>query len=99
MIIDLFTRVPCSSGHVMETKMMRLSPSPILVDGKISKTSEFEEYDFVAYCSQFTSSDFSISNLSSIGATDLLNMSVTMSMITNGNVADNIENLVYVESK
>lgn len=99
MILDLFNRKPLECGHVMQTTMMRLSPSPILVDGKITKTSEFEEYDFVAYASQFTSSDFSISNLTAIGATDLLNMNVSMSYSTNANVADNVENLMYHESK
>lgn len=99
MILDLFSHKPVSSNHVMVTKMMRLNPSPIVVDNKITKTSEFEEYDFVAYCSQFTSDDFSIGNLTSIGATDLLNMSVTMSMLTSANVANNLENLVYHESK
>lgn len=91
MVLDLYYRKSYSSnGYKNVSKMMILSPTPIVVGDEITKTSEFDEYDFVSYANQFKSSDFSLSNLMAIGATDLL-QPVQLSVNSNMAIADSFQ--------
>lgn len=65
--------------------------------GVVSRKSEFQSFDIADSLSVFQSSDFSISNLQSVGALDKLKLTY-MSSMHDMNIADKFEKLNYQEN-
>ena len=72
---------------------MKLQPVESVQDGQVVRQSQFVEYDFTTQ-NKFKSSDFSIANLTSLGATDMFRVmpSLTMSPLS---MSDQFNNINY----
>lgn len=73
------------------TKFTVLRPVENVVSGVLSRTSQFQTVDVAVSENQFLASDFSITNLLSVGAYDILKRQCYVN-VSNLNAADAFDN-------
>lgn len=99
MIINLISKSFYVPSYKMETSYQRLVTNPGVVGSSLSASkSTYESYDFVEYASQFTSSDFDIQSLMTVGAYDMLKPTY-VSTLSSMNFADKFQNINLPKSE
>lgn len=82
------------TGIVFKASVTILKPSGIFSEGKVSSVSQFSVFDIASSLAPFSSVDFSISSLNSVGALSKLK-STYMSTMSDLNVADSFDTLTF----
>ena len=98
MFYQLRYRTNPSTSVVIDVGYNRLTSSNIEKNGVIVRSSNFQHTDSRETVGKFAASDFSLDNILSIGAFDMLK-SVVMTDTSNLNVADSIEKSIPTSNK
>ena len=80
MLLSLYELSYKRPSVLCPTFYMKLTPVEVEKDGQIVYTSELKKFDFAEDISKYSSKDFSIANLISIGAYDMLQLCSTLSV-------------------
>lgn len=93
MILSLLSKRFVKPKVVVRNSYMKLQPVESVSDGQIVRQSQFVDFDFTAQ-NNFKSSDFSIANLTALGAVDMFRVmpSLTMSPLS---MSDQFNDLKY----